>query len=521
MDEQLDPRRYWLVVVRWWWLVVLITTAAAVGSFLFTQTRSPVYEASTTILVQQTGTAPFSTRQSSSDIQASLFLTSTYSRIIPTLPIMEKVAEKLQLNTSPARLRSMVSTTAIPNSQLIIVKVKGTDPVLVRDVANASAETFIEVNRERRLKEIDTLQSKLQEQGIPPQPSLIQDQLNALGSVEIVERAQTPEKPVYPNVQTNVMLAMLLGAFSAFLLAFFLEYLHDTVRTADDVTRVGMVSLGVVPFARASRGNGNQNGGLLSTLKDTSQEAYRLLRTNIDFSFKDKGKKVLLVTSAQPLEGKTTTAVNLAIAIARAGQQVVLVDADLRRPSVHNFFSLSNEQGLSNLLVDSRLPVSTVVQPTDVPGVSLIGSGPHPPNTVELLQSERMAAVLKELKDQFDVVILDSPPVLGLADVVVLSPLCDGALIIVDSDRTRPKTLQLAKESLERGKARVLGVVLNKVDMKRESYYYYYNYYNYYYKGDRGEGEDPKKGMPSLLQAPGRLLGLGRARRRSSEDRQP
>ena len=211
-------------------------------------------------------------------------------------------------------------------------------------------------------------------------------------------------------------------------------------------------------------------------------EAYRTLRTNIKFSSLGKPLNTIMITSAVPQEGKTINTVNLALTIAESGKKVIIVDADLRVPLIHKVFNSDSKPGLTNVLVGNK-KLSEVIKRADEINSNLyyIASGPIPPNPSELLGSDKMKTVIEELKQQADTIIFDSPPTIGLADSLVLANQVDGVVLILNAGMVTRDTAKQAKALLEKAKAKILGVVLNKVDIKREGYYYhYYNYSKYY-----------------------------------------
>jgi len=214
--------------------------------------------------------------------------------------------------------------------------------------------------------------------------------------------------------------------------------------------------------------------------KSHISEAYRTLRTNIKFSSLDKPLNTIMVTSAVPQEGKTTNCVNLALTIAESGKKVIIVDADFRVPLIHKVFNSDSKPGLTNVLVDNK-KLSEVIKKADGIDANLyyIPCGPIPPNPSELLGSDKMKTIIEELKQQADTIIFDSPPTIGFADSLVLANQLDGVVLLLSSGEVSRDAAKQAKSLLEKAKAKILGVVLNKVDIKRESYYYYYHYYNY------------------------------------------
>jgi capsular exopolysaccharide synthesis family protein len=209
--------------------------------------------------------------------------------------------------------------------------------------------------------------------------------------------------------------------------------------------------------------------------KSPISEAYRALRTNIQFSSIDEPVKVILVTSAQPEEGKSTTIANLAVTYAQEGKRVLIVDADLRKPTMHRYMSASNRLGLSNLLT-GQFKVEDVIMDTYIPNLSLITSGTVPPNPSELLSSKRMVALLSQLREEYDMVLIDSPPILAVTDSQIISAICDGVVMVINHGKVKREAAKRGLSQLEHVKARVLGVVLNNKEISRNesSYYYYY-----------------------------------------------
>lgn len=208
--------------------------------------------------------------------------------------------------------------------------------------------------------------------------------------------------------------------------------------------------------------------------KSPISEAYVKLRTNIELSAVDAPIQAVMVTSANPAEGKSTTASNLAVVYAQADKKVLLIDADLRKPTLHHYLMLSNRSGLTNLLTGqvSRLEA---VQHTQVHNLEVLTSGPVPPNPSELLSSKKMESLMEEFRKEYDIIIMDTPPVNAVADAQIVSTLCDGVLLVLHSGAVKKEHALRAKQSLEHAKARILGVVLNNVDRKlTEGYYYYY-----------------------------------------------
>jgi capsular exopolysaccharide synthesis family protein len=219
--------------------------------------------------------------------------------------------------------------------------------------------------------------------------------------------------------------------------------------------------------------------------KSILSEAYRNIRTSILLSFSEKPPKKIVITSPNPSEGKTTTVINTAIALSQTGAKVLIIDGDMRHPRVHKIFNEENGAGLSNFL-SGNSPLDSIIKKTEVPNLYYIPSGPIPPNPSELIGSNLFKEMIKALENRFDHIVLDSPPALGFADSVILSTTVDGVILVVLGGKTPRETLQRAKEVLHQVNAKILGVIINRVDIHRGEYgYYYYRYHYYYGKGGK------------------------------------
>ncbi len=291
-------------------------------------------------------------------------------------------------------------------------------------------------------------------------------------NVRVMEQAEVPGAPFTPNVRRSLLLGSLAGLVLAVGLVFGLSYLDDTIKTPEDITvKLKVPFLGMVPRSKGAT-------PLLSgTVPHEFGEAFRSLRTSLVFSNGAGSGRVVLVTSAQPLEGKSTTACNLAIALAIGGEKVLLIDADLRRPGVTRTMKLEDAVGLSHLLTGQATPREAIRQ-LDTPNLWVIPSGKIPPNPSELLASDRMKTLLTGQHGWFDWVIVDTPPVLAVTDAVLLSPLATGVAFVIRSEMTPSRHVRRAIDTLMTGNPRLLGAILNGVDLDRNKYYYsrYYGY---------------------------------------------
>ena len=317
-------------------------------------------------------------------------------------------------------------------------------------------------------------------------------------NVSVVDKAEFPGRPVSPSLSRNLLFAFALGIAAATGVVWLIELLDDTFKSVEDIEeRLQLPVLGVIPFYRDPDGKKSAMSEVMEDLSSPLAELYRSLRTAIQFSTADGAPRVLLVTSSRAGEGKTTNAISLAINFSQLGLRVLLIDADLRNPSVHRYMKLENSAGLSNCLSGARSnsesvlgdPESRLVRETPIPNVSAMTSGPLPPNPAELLAGPKLGLLLATAAESFDMVIIDGPPIMGLADVPILSSAVDGTVIVIESGKTRRAVVRDALKRLHFARARVLGVVLGKYQAKHAaSYGYGYGYgyghgYGYGYGG--------------------------------------
>ena len=325
-------------------------------------------------------------------------------------------------------------------------------------------------------------------------------------NIRIVDLARVPTSPSAPNIPRNILLGLALGLFGGLGLAFVLEGLDNTVRTPEEAQIISALpSLGVIPLSSKliakNRKNGHPRLSLSSRSSESTDclelitfarprselaEAYRALRTSILLSSLGSPPKVILVTSALPQEGKTTTSINSAIVLSQRGGRVLLLDADLRRPSIHKALGLRNTSGLSTLMTGGDGSEDAIVS-TEIPNLFALTAGPPPPQPAELLSSILMKSHLERWRQQFDHIVIDTPPALSVTDAVVLSVEADSVIIVVRSGQTTKAALRRVRDLLSHVNARITGVILNAFDLHSgSSYYYLYDskYHRGYYEYD-------------------------------------
>ena len=308
-------------------------------------------------------------------------------------------------------------------------------------------------------------------------------------NIRVVDAARVPDSPASPNIPRNIELSLLLGALGGIGFAFVLEALDTTVRTPEQVEIVsGLPSLGIIPLSMRLNGAsrpflaaslGSSSMELITHKRPQSQiaESFRSLRTSILLSGSfDSRPKVVLITSALPREGKSSTCVNLAIVLAQKGSRVLLVDSDMRRPTLHKVLGVSRDIGLSSLLDETVLEENAILPAPDFPNLFVLPSGQSPSNPAELLDSEVLRKLLKKWRSQYDFVIMDSPPTLSVTDAVVISPEVDAVVMVVRSGQTTKDAVRRTRDTLYQVNARIMGIVMNAVDLRSPDLYYYYYY---------------------------------------------
>lgn len=511
----MELRRYFNLLLRWWWLLALGTVLAAGSAYAVSKSSTPVYQASTTLLVDQS-------RQATVDyasILTSERLTQTYAEWLKKRPVLDEVIKRLQLPMDAETLARAVDVAPVRNTQLLVVLVDDRDPARAAAIANLLPEVFREqssaiqaqrfaeakasvedqrdqveadiaqtqalltqAQADQNAAEVNRLQTSLRELQTT-ETNLAQslaavrlEESKSSDSVFAIERAEIPTRPIRPRTALNTLLAAVVGAMLAFGVVFLIEYLNDVLQTPDDVQNaLGLTTLSAVPdVAESTIVEINAIRGGQSAVA----EAYRVLRTNLQFAAVGRPLRLLLVTSASPSEGKSVTSANLAATLAQSGRRVILVDCDLHRPRLHRILNLPNNVGLTVALVDEQADPMALMQETVAPGLRVMTSGPLPPNPAEILGSARMRELLAALAEQADILVLDSPPILAVSDAAILASQVDGVLLVVDAGKTRAEIARRGMMSLQQVQARMVGVVLNRVPQRRSSYYYYKHDYS-------------------------------------------
>lgn len=324
--------------------------------------------------------------------------------------------------------------------------------------------------------------------------------------VSVIDKAKVPDKPVSPKKGLNLLVALLFGVFGGVVLSFFVEYLDNTVKGPEDVERLAhLPSLGVIPllvpegkkkrykhgyYTRSESSSGKENPGGEAAVPDIKEielinylhpkflisEDYRTVRTSILLSCAERPPKTIVFSSALPSEGKSVTVINLAVSLSQLQEKILILDADLRKPRLHQIFKVKNAEGLSGYLT-GRLSLKDIIQKTSIENIWFIPSGHIPPNPSELLNSKEMKLLMEKLKKKFDFVLIDTPPVLAVVDSLIIGSFAEGVVLIVQPEKTAREPFLKAVEELKRNKAKIIGVIFNQAKLKNKFYYTKYGYY--------------------------------------------
>jgi capsular exopolysaccharide synthesis family protein len=384
--------------------------------------------------------------------------------------------------------------------------------------SNAISYNTLKNEIENNKSLLDTLSKRQSETGVSAR-------LRGVGvsNIKIVDRAEIPRSPSSPNKRRNLMMGLFLGLMGGLGLAFLLEYFDSSVKGTEDIERYAKLpALGIIPnfdpegFRKSygygygygygaggrkkknetlkSEGDVSERGAkgadalpqirsidliTQSSPKSNFSESYRSIRTALLLSSTNPGSKIFVLTSPLPSEGKTSTISNLAVAVAQTGKRVLLLDADLRKPRQHKIFRVKNLDGLTNYLT-GNIEIKELLKTTSIHNLFLINAGPVPPNPAELLGSEKMAEFLEKLKQIFDIILIDTPPILAVTDALVLATKSDGIILVVWGGKTSREALKRAREKMDLTKTKAVGVILNRVNLKEHDYYYKHHYYHYY-----------------------------------------
>jgi len=532
---ELELSQYFRGVLRWWWLILLSTAIAAAGSYYVTSQQPRIYQTTTTLMV---GQVLQEKNPTGADFQNAQMLAESYAQMAVRQPVLQAAVDSLGLNMNWQQIQESVHVAPVPNTQLLAISVEDVSPERAVAIADQVAYQLIlqspssPENQQRQersgfvLKQLDDLEEKIQTsetrkteleaeletalsarqiQNLQTEISGLErlingwrnDYLDLLGFLSggdspnylsIIEPAQLSYRPISPNIPMNVMLAAAVGFVLAVMAALVLEYLDDTIKSTNDLNN----SLGLTVLGSITRVKGEGYADRLITTQgpfSPMSEAYRLIRTNVQYMAVDQPAQTIMLTSANPGEGKSLTTANLGVVMAQANLRTIIIDTDLRQPVMHKIFRVPNMEGITDLLRSSDLEINDYIRDTGIENLKIITSGPLPPNSAEMIGSRRMADLINRLKSMADVILFDSSPVLAVTDASVLSHRVDGVILVAHAKRTRRDPAKQAVKRLNQVGANFLGCVLNQASSGEASYHH-----SEYYTRSTDRGVSPGAG---------------------------
>jgi capsular exopolysaccharide synthesis family protein len=433
-DSLMEVRDYLRVLQTRWKIVAVTTVVAVLGALVASLISTPIYQASTRLFVST------ASGSSVNEIyQGNLFSqqrVASYTKLLTGTSLAQRTVDRLGTDLTATQLAAKVTASSAPDTVLVDVKVSDPSPERARDLANALSDEFVVMARELETPE----------NGGEPTARVVVEQ-----------HADTPATPVSPKTKRNVALGLALGLLVGIALAVLRDRLDNTVKDRSVVEEiVGAGLVGTIPLEKDRQ---NEPAITFHTANSGGAEAYRELRTNLQFLDVDHPPRVIVVTSALPGEGKTTTAINIALVLAESGKKVALVEGDLRRPRVSKYLGTLGDVGLSTVL-SGQASLDDVLQPSRYENLSVLGSGALPPNPSELLGSDAARQMVDDMRARFDYVIIDASPLLPVTDAVVLTLAADGALMIARHGKTTRDQLSQAVTNLHNAGGAVLGSII-------------------------------------------------------------
>lgn len=502
-------------MLKWWWLIIFSSVMAGIPAYMITRPQPPVYMARTTLVVGQAMSNP---NPSGNEFALTQQLAQAYAGIAMREPIRNATMKVLGLQQLPT-----YSAQAVPNSPFIEVMVNDIDPARAQIIANELANQLIlqspttpqrqQQERDQFInQQLDSLQQSivktlddiaekqqilanttsaiqiselsLEIEGLETKLSLLQtnyatllsdSQSGAINTLSVIELASLPTHPIGPNKPLIILLAAAGGFIFATGAAYLIEFLDRTLKTAEQIN--SLVQLPVIGYISNTGRSGWKH--ITENPRSLISEAFRSLRTNLEFSFVDEPKKTILVTSPEASDGKTLVAIDLALTLSQTENKVILLDCDLRKPDVHRALGIKSRPGLTEIFREHS-SILDAIQNVNGQNLQVIPAGSVPPNPAELLGSKRMKQILAELSEIYNVIIIDCAPVMT-SDAQVLSAVVDGVVLVTHYAHTRENSIQAVVEQLKRANAHILGIVLNRIPRSKAMAYgiYEYGYYRW------------------------------------------
>lgn len=529
-----DLREHLNVIRARKWTIILVTVLVSVTALALSLRQTPIYESTTKVLVEPIRGDP---QANTPLLPVDL---ATQEQVVASQPVAVLVQEDLGTDLMPSELLEDLRVGGISDSQVLEIRYASPDATFARDVARSFAENYLAYREEQgledtladrraiqgrvsstndQLQEIesqvddarkandDDLVSNLETQRnvLIARLGVLQQRLDDLQTAtvgqrsggQVIEPADLPEAPASPNHKLNAALGLFLGLALGTGLAFLRERLDNRFRGREDIERsLNVPSLGTVPRFGNPKGTSSQRFLAAQETGSAASEAYRSLRTNLKFITSQREIRSVAITSSAAGEGKSITTANLAVVLAQDGLRVILLSTDLRRPTLSRYFGVADddEMGLSTWLAQKAPDASAIIRDPGIPNLRLVPSGPVPPNPAELLSSTHFRQLVLSCERSADIVLLDSPPVLAVADAAILATHVGGVLLVVDPTATHRTATSQAKSDIEKAGGRLLGTVINSYDSFETTYTYgSYQMTDSYSSSGNGSGEKPRR----------------------------
>ena len=468
--EEINLRDFFVYLKKYIVLFIVAIILAVGGTFIYNKNfKTPLYTASSSIVLYQGGDSSSTGSATLNEINVGQKLVSTYSELIKSEVILQKVVDELHLDMNYRDLAKQITVKTEDNTMLLGIEVKDANPERAALIANKVADIFTKETVSRFKIE----------------------------NINVWGVAKVPENPSNMSMSRDLVLAAMIAIFGVMALAFLIFYFDDTVKYSEDMAdKIGLPMAGKIVKSDISRRTRTSTVKVANTSSDRTKtkdsikipteivverhpkaavsESIKSLRTNLQFTSVDQNLKTILMTSSMPGEGKSFVSANLAASFAQTDKKVLLVDCDLRRGRMHKIFDLSNINGLSNLLADSLSNVNKYIQKTPIKHLDVITRGTCPPNPSELLSSKKNKSLIEHLRRNYDIIIFDGTPCNGLTDSIIMSTLVDETLIVVGTGSTPRSALMATKDSLQKVNAKIAGIVPNRIARKAATYYTYY-----------------------------------------------
>jgi succinoglycan biosynthesis transport protein ExoP len=539
IETPVDLREYLTVLKVRKWTVILIAFLVTAIILGLSYRQTPLYTAESRLLVTNFG------------VQFSVPNLETEGEVVSSVPVATLVRADLGTNEDPDSLLGGLSVLPSSDTGAVLnITYVSADPQLAQAAANSFAQEYINYKQDQQRQSIETSRATISQKmdRVGAQLKILSDRVErarrkgdttlasiletrrtilisrlgvlqngldaipaessiATGGGEVIEPASLPSSPSSPNHRNDGVVGLMVGLIAGVGIAFIRDRLDDRFKGRTDVERtLQSPVLATIPRYSAKRHDGRSQLIVVTDPRGSASETYRGLRTNVQFLSGERGIKSLIVTSAAAGEGKSLTSVNLAVALAQTRARVILVSADLRRPTIESYFGLTNDRGLANWLSGEQESLLPLLREVDVPNLRVIPSGPVPPNPTELLASPRLQQLISMLEENADMVLFDSPPVLPVADTQIMATHTGGVILVIDSSKTHRSAGLRAKSEIERVGGRIIGPVLNSYDPESSPYYQdpSFNYYRQYLADPTHDGSGTARSRRKERRAAGK-----------------